>query len=348
MNTVKMAARQDRRIRQPGKQSFARIVYIHGLIKAQHYPNVPRIAETLEVSRRTVERDLEYLRDYLKAPLSYSKFKNGYYYESQFDLPPVKLTEGEAVALVMSQHLFSLYKGAPFGKTVKSAIEKLTCMLPASVTLDPSEFLKQVSFDVKTPRGEEQHLCSACHFVSEAISEKKTLKITYYTASRDDTLNRCIDPYHLRYHQGAWYIIAFCHFRNEVRIFSLDRLLSYEETGETFTIPDDFSLEDFLKYSMGIEIGTVPVEVAVHFDAYIARFVRDQIWHSSQEIESLPDGSIILKMTISGLGEVKRWVLSYGIHVEVLYPESLRLEIAQEAADLAGLYEKRDATPTRN
>lgn len=343
MTKLKTANNKERR--QPGKQSFARIVFIHGIIKAQRYPNVPCIAQSLEVSSRTVERDLEYLRDYLKAPLQYSRFKNGFYYDRDFDLPPVKLTEGEAVALVLSQHLFSLYKGAPFGKTVQSAIEKIIGMLPETVTLDPSDFLQQVSFDVPAPRGEEHHLCDVYHFLSGAISGRNCIEINYFTATRNVTSRRCIDPYHLRYHQGVWYLIAFCHFRNEVRIFALDRIRSYKETGATFEILEGFSLEDFLKYSMGIEIGTVlPVKVAVHFDAYQARFIRDQVWHSSQEIEELSDGSIIMKLTVSGLGELKRWIMSYGHHAEVLYPESLRMEIAQKATALAEIYGKKDGT----
>ncbi len=328
--------------RQPGKQSFARIVFIHGLIKSKRYPNVPRMAKRLEVSPRTVQRDLEYLRDYLEAPLNFSRFKNGFYYEKEFDLPPVKLTEGEAVAVMLSQHLLSLYKGAPFGETMQSALEKITAMLPETVTLDPSDFLQQVSFDVPAPRGEEQHLCAVYHFLSEAISAQNCVEITYFTATRNVTSTRCIDPYHLRYHQGVWYLIAFCHFRNEVRVFALDRIRSYKETGAAFEIPEGFSLEDFLKHSMGIEIGTVPIEVAVRFDAYQARFIRDQIWHSSQEIEDLSDGSIILKLTVSGLGELKRWIMFYGQHAEVLHPESLREEIAQDAVALVGIYDKKE------
>lgn len=344
MKRIQIDAGKNRKSNQPGKKSFARIVYIHRLIKAQRYPNVPIIAERLEVSRRTVERDLEYLRDYLKAPLNYSRYRNGFYYERDFDLPPIKLTEGEAVALLLSQHLFSLYKGAPFGKAIESAIEKMTGMLPDTVTLNPSEFLQEVSFDVKVPRGNEQHLAGVYHFLLEAISHQKCVKITYYTASRDTTSCRCIDPYHLRYHQGAWYVIAFCHSRNEVRIFALDRIRTYEETGETFAIQEGFFLEDFLKHSMGIEIGATPVEVAVRFDSYQARFIREQVWHSSQKIEALSDGSIILKMTVSGLGELKRWIISYGQHAKVLYPESLRLEIAEEAAALCKIYKKKDAS----
>ena len=203
------------------------------------------------------------------------------------------------------------------------------------------EFLQQVSFDVPAPCGEEQHLCAAYHFLSEAISGRNCIEITYFTATRNITSIRCIDPYHLRYHQGAWYVIAFCHSRNEVRVFALDRIRAYKETGATFEIPEGFSLEDFLRHSMGIEIGTTPVEVAVCFDAYQARFIRDQIWHSSQKIEAFSDGSIILKLTVSGLGELKRWIMSYGAHAEVLYPESLRTEIAREAAALAGTYNKK-------
>ena len=322
----------------PSRKSFARINLIHTLIKAKRYPNVPLLSKRMEVSARTVERDLQALRDFFEAPLAFNRFKNGFYYEHSFDLPKMKLTEGEAVALILSQHLLSQYKGAPFGKTLEAAIDKIADLLPDTVTMDCQELFSEISFDVQAPRGEEQHIAAAYHFIAERISQRESVNITYYTAGRDVVSTRCIDPYHLRYHQGAWYLIAYCHVRGQVRVFALDRIRSWEDTGKIFTCPSDFNMEEFLQHSFGIEIGTVPTEIVVRFDAYQARFMREKVWHPSQETEDLPDGSMVIRMTVSGLGEVKRWVLSYGSHAEVLFPESLRHEIAEEAAALLEKY----------
>ncbi|MBC7324085.1 MAG: WYL domain-containing protein, partial [Moorella sp. (in: Bacteria)] len=79
--------------------------------------------------------------------------------------------------------------------------------------------------------------------------------------------------------------------------------------------------------------------VAIRFTAQQARWIRERQWHSSQTLEELPDGGLILRMHLSGLQEVKRWVFGFGSQAEVLAPPELRREIAREAAALGELYQ---------
>lgn len=321
-----------KKVKSPDRDAFARITTIHRLVSSGRYPNVPHLAERMEVATRTIERDIEKLRDLFGAPIKYDHFKKGYYYEKPFQLPHVKLTEGEALALVFSQHLFSQYKITSFDNQLKTAINKLYEMLPKTISLDLNSISEQISFDVKPPRGEEDRLSTAHEKLLQVISKKSTVTLKYYTAYRDETTVRDVDPYHLRYHLGAWYLIGFCHTRNCVRVFAVDRIISCADTGNIFSIPEDFSLENFLQHSFGIEIGSEPVDVAVRFDSYQARFMREMVLHASQSMEEQKDGSLIIRMKIGGLGEVKRWVLSFGRHAEVLEPENLRKEMQEELA----------------
>ena len=314
----------------PGKKSFARIALIHRLVRDQRYPSVAQLAEMTEVSVRTIERDIEALKDYFNAPLQYDHFKSGYYYFKPFELPHVKLSEGEALALVWSQRLFSQYKGTPFATSLKGAIDKLYELLPETISLDLESLSEEISFDVMPPRGEENKLSVFCEQLAKVISDRTTVTLEYYTAYSGKTNIRNVDPYHLRYHQGAWYLIGFCHLRKCVRVFAVDRIISCRKTQDTFLLPKDFSLEKYLEHSFGIEVGKAPVDVAIYFDTYQARFMRELNLHSSQQIEEAGDGSIIVRMHISGLGEVKRWVLSFGKHAEVLAPEELRREVQEE------------------
>jgi len=288
------------------------------------------LAEIAEVSVRTIERDIESLRDYFGAPIEYDHFKRGYFYSKPFDLPHVKLSEGEALALICSQQLFSQYKGTPFADSLKGAIDKLYQLLPETISLDLDGISRMISFDVMPPRGEEDKLACMYDQLANSIAARSTIVIEYYAAYRGETTTRQVDPYHLRYHHGAWYMIGFCHLRKCVRVFAVDRIISCQETGQTFEFPEDFSLEAFLQHSFGIEVGQTPTNVAVYFDSYIARFIREMNLHSSQQIEELENGGIVFRMCISGLGEVKRWVLSFGMHAEVLEPEHLRKEIQEE------------------
>ncbi len=318
---------------------FARLYYLHRQFLSGVYPNVPRLAREMEVQPRTVERDIEYMRDRLGAPITYCHKRKGYYYENTgFQLPPLRLTEGELVALFLGQKLLAQCAGTPLEEPVRSAMEKVVTLLPEGVTVDPEVLDQSISFDMEPLRGDEQLVARVYSHLAAAVETRHTVWISYYSATRDEINERHVDPYHLRYYRGAWYLIAFCHWRQAIRIFALDRIRSITETDRTFTYQPGFSLADFLGTAFGIEMGDEPHEVSIRFSRHQSRWVRERQWHPTQRLEPQPDGSLILHMTVSGLGEVKRWVLGFGSHAEVLTPESLRQEIIRELIGVTEQY----------
>lgn len=321
------------------RHNYLRIYAIDRMIRDGAYPNVTSLAERFELSPRTIERDIESMRDFLGAPLEYSRKRKGYYYTSlDFNLPSLSLTEGELVAVFLWQKVLSHYRGTPFEEVVRQAFMKICLCLQEEVSVDLSFLEHAISFDVELERGEEKVILEIYRQVERALRERQSLSITYYTASRDECTERTVDPYHLRFHAGAWYLIAFCHLRGETRIFALDRVSQAKNTGRAFQVDPSFSLEAYLGDSFSIERGGEPVPVVVRFDAYQARWVRERRWHPSQEIEEMEDGSLVLRLKVAGLGEIKRWVMSFGSHAEVLEPLSLREEIIEEMYRMAGNY----------
>lgn len=328
------------------RHSFYRIHRIDHLIRQSAYPNVPKLSRWLEVSTRTIERDIEFLRDSLGAPLKYDAKRRGYYYtQSDFSLPCVKLTAGELVTLYLGQKLLSQYRGTTFEASIINAFTKIRTFLPEEVEIDFANLDEFLSFNVKPLRGEERQVAATFHEIAQALRDQETVKITYYTASRDAVSTRKVDPYHLRCHEGAWYIIGYCHRRHEVRTFALDRVQKLAHTRRHFDLQPGFSLNDYLSHSLGIERGRKPHEVVILFDPEGARWVRERLWHTTQELIPQEDGSLVFKAVLSGLGEVKRWVLSYGVHAQVIAPTHLRDEIAQEAAALALQYDSVPDVP---
>ncbi|GAB6273805.1 MAG: WYL domain-containing transcriptional regulator [Peptococcaceae bacterium] len=315
-----------------------RVLVIHSQVKAGKYPNTPKLASSLEVNKRTIQRDVEFLRDMLCAPLEYSRVKNGYYYTSSFEMPHLNLTEGEQVALFLGQKLLLQCAGTPLEEPIRNAFTKICLCFPQGVSVDMDSLGQIISFDVQPLRGDEQKLASTYHLLTRAIEDKCSLNIHYYTVSRNELTMRKIDPYHLRYFQGVWYLISYCHFRQEVRIFALDRIRKFEVLEETFQVKAEFSLEEYLGSSLGIERGEKVEEVKILFDPEQARWIRERKWHESQKIEYQPDGSLILCIKVSGLGEIKRWALSFGSHTKVLAPVSLQEEITLEIKNMAKIY----------
>jgi predicted DNA-binding transcriptional regulator YafY len=131
---------------------------------------------------------------------------------------------------------------------------------------------------------------------------------------------------------STFYLIGLCHLRSEIRMFVLDRIKMMNITDETFEIPDDFDLETYMQSPFKV-IHDKPVKVTIRFDKKAAGYIKEKIWHHSQDIEPQKDGSIIFSAEVAGADEVKHWVMSWGTNAEVLTPEFLRREIAQELSN---------------
>lgn len=322
-----------------GRSTLARIHFIHSAIKAGKYPNVPQLAKALEASTRAIERDVEMMRDLMGAPIIYSYRRKGYYYEKDsYSIPPLRLTEGELIAVFLGERLLSRFKGHPYEKAIRTAYTKIQALFPESAEVNYEEIERTVSFAVDSPRGVEQTLLRHYQTLQEAIEAGKTVRADYYSASRDCRGTRLVDPYHLRFQAGAWYCIGYCHNRREIRMFALDRFHELELTEHEFKRNDDFCVDEYLGCSLSLERGKEPQKVVILFDSFAARWVRERKWHESQRLDEQPDGSLILRFTVSGLGEVRRWVFSFGSHAEVLAPEELREEIQRETKKMAEKY----------
>lgn len=316
---------------------FWRLYEIHKLISEGTYPNCPRIAQLIEVNYRTVERDISRLRDMFRAPIEFDRGRGGYYYTEPFEMPAVRLGDGEAIALFLGQRLLSQCRGTPFEDFVQQAMAKIRVLLPQSVVLDVQRTLGTVSFQTEPLRGEELEVADRYQLLASAAVERRSVSMEYYTASRGRVSQRLIDPYHLRLADGTWYCIAYCHERKTVRTFALDRIIRLEVTDGTFEIPAGFSVEEYLADSLSIERGT-PRKVVIEFDRTQAAYIRGREWHKSQELTELEDGGLRMTVTIGGLGELKRWVMSMGSHAQVLEPQELRDQIRSELASAAEKY----------
>ena len=96
-----------------------------------------------------------------------------------------------------------------------------------------------------------------------------------------------------------------------------------------------------MKWNIILRVAAKRENITIKFDEYQARWIRERDWHPSQKIEELPSGELILRLSVGGLGEVKRWVMGYGSHAEVIEPESLRREIEAEVKKMKKIYGKK-------
>ena len=120
-------------------------------------------------------------------------------------------------------------------------------------------------------------------------------------------------------------------------IFRLDRMAESRLMTDTFELPRNFSPDAFFAGSWFIEQGE-PVRVKLRFTPESARWVKEAHFHASQQVEELPDGSLLFEVTVKGTREITRWILGYGPDVEVLEPDSVRRKVAEAVNKMEKIY----------
>lgn len=321
-----------------------RIVQMDALIRANGYPSVADFKMRFEVSARTIYSDIDYFKSTLRAPIIYSRSQGGYAYtDPTWPLPTIITTEGELLAFFLSAELTRRYLGTSFETPLRSAIAKLSLNLPAKLQLNLDLLMQHFTFQSGATASADPLLLVA---LSEAITECHPIAMTYYTASRGERNERVIEPHHLYNVRGDWQVIAFDRLRKQFRNFAVSNIEAWDvQIAERFVRDADFSPAVYLAQGFLSEHGSNPIEVVIWFDSYQSRYIRARQWHPTQMIEEHDDGTLTLRFRSGALAEVRRWVMSYGSHAEVLAPVQLRAEVDEEAEAMVARYRQQAKSP---
>ena len=311
---------------------LARMLHIHQAIQSGKFPNATQLAAELEVSTKSVQRDLEFMRDQLDLPLQYHPQKFGYHYtEEVSSFPTLHITEGELVALVIAEKALQQYRGTQFEKPLLSAIRKIEQSLPDTISLNLADVEQTISFRT---RAEPVSNLETFDALAKATAHRRQLELTYRKAGSHQSELRLIDPYHLANINGEWYLFAWDHARKDIRTFVPARVQAVKPTGQTFPRPQKFSLERRLRDSFGVHSGAGQFEVVLRFNARVADYIREKKWHASQQQHELKGGGLELRLKLSSLVEIERWVLSWGADVAVVRPKELAASIQAAARQI--------------
>lgn len=162
--------------------------------------------------------------------------------------------------------------------------------------------------------------------ILKAIYANRTIEFKYQKLSGDRKETRNVDPYYLFFKCTDWYLIGKCHKRNELRIFRVGRIEAVRQLLEQFVLPEDLSIDEYLANVWELEKGE-EIELELLFNPEVARIIMETKYHPLEKKEYLNDGSILYKVTCSGVNETFRWILSFGFNVEVIKPISFREEL---------------------
>lgn len=304
---------------------------MHQLIQGGKFPNTTTLAREIEVSTKTIQRDIEFMRDRLNLPVEYNASRNGYFYNGEVNaFPTMQITEGEIFALVVAEKALQQYRGTSFEKPLLSALRKMEQALPDTISLNLADIEQTISFRT---RAEPILNLEIFDVLAKAVSQRQQLEL-HYRKPGQKAEARVVDPYHLANINGEWFLFAFDHARKDIRTFAPARIQSLKPTGKTFERSQKFSLEKRLRDSFGVHAGEGKFEVVIRFAPRAADYIREKKWHPSQALRDLKDGGVELTMNLSSLAEVQRWVLSWAGEAKVLKPRELAESVRAAAEKL--------------
>ena len=237
-----------------------RVLTVLELLQTRGQLRAAELAERLEVDQRSVRRYVTMLQD-LGVPVVGERGRHGgYRLRPGFKLPPLMLTDDEALAVTLGLLAVRRLGLATAAPAVEGALAKIERVLPAVVSEQVQAIQETLAFDLPPVETATTPTAATVRAFSTAASQRRRLRIGYRSASGAST-ERSVDPYGLVYRLGAWYAVGWCHLRQAERVFRLDRVGPVELLGETFEAPPVCDCRAFVQQALATMPNVWSIEV---------------------------------------------------------------------------------------
>jgi predicted DNA-binding transcriptional regulator YafY len=311
---------------------------INTLIYSKWGKTASELADKLDAGHRTVYRDLEALE---KAgfPIYNERIEGRHVWKMEEAFKnqiPIPFAFTELMALYFSGDMLKALHNTVFYESLDSLAKKIKTVLPAK--LHKSLENKRKAFSVQKKHYKDYG--SFKEIIDKAMNaaqDHKRVKIVYQALGTKIETRRTVDPYRLWFANETFYLVGYCHLRQEIRFFVLHRIKSLTLTDEEFAIPEDFDFDAMIRGSFGVIRGK-PETVRILFEKEVAGYIQERIWHNSQRLHPQADGSLIFEADIAINKEIRSWILNWGGNAKVLHPGHLAREIQNEISKMADLY----------
>jgi predicted DNA-binding transcriptional regulator YafY len=317
-------------------------------IEASRRATIDDLAELTGVTTRTIRRDLEALQA-AGFPLFDEAHDGRKYWTMEQKafrrLDDTGFTLAELSALYFSRSLVECLAATPFQADVRRAFDKLA----GALTPGMRQFLDRLPLVIQAKAepgahgaGEDDENVKAAAARSTRVAQlldaalhHRRVAMRYHSFSSNREKAYTIEPYRLVFAQGGLYVMAFVPEYGQMRTFAVERIQSLSVTEERFE-PQELA-EDAFAHSLGVNQGP-PERVEMHFEPRIARYVKERVWHASQEAREHEDGSLTLVLQVCNDFALRSWILGFGPSVRVISPPELVDQIKAEAERVRSLY----------
>jgi proteasome accessory factor B len=309
---------------------IAQVLHAHG----ETGISAADLAKQIGVSKRTIYRDIEAMD--LDAGIAIWNDGGRFGLEAGTFLPPLALTLPEAMAFFLAARLLTKATDE-LDPEIIGAFVKLAQVLPPVLA---EQLHETADAFADTPRDET--FTRVLRNLTEALAGRRIVEIEYTAGVYDPAkgVRRLrLHPYAIEpsAQTRALYVIGFDEERQANRTFKVERIRAVSLTPQTFP-PRSASVASDMRAAWDVISDAAPVDVVVRFDAAVAQRVAETRWHPSQVEEEQPDGSLLWRARVSGVLEIRSWILSWGPDAEILEPADLREWVAQQHAKAAARY----------
>jgi predicted DNA-binding transcriptional regulator YafY len=302
-------------------------------IEAGRLTTIAALAREHRVTERTIRRDIEALQE-----AGFPVYDDVVEKRKVWRLLPAerqRLSQGftlaELTALHFGRNLMSFLGGSPFAGDLESAFAKIRQALPERSL--PYLARVQELFAVRPdPWKDYSRKRGVIEAVVDAVLHQRRARVEYFSYHSQRTKSYLLDPYRVLYYRGGLYLYARAEEYDEVRTFAVERIRRIEVLDTPFEMPAGFDVSDYARGAFGIAGGAAE-DVELEFDAGVAGYIRERVWHESQRLEERPDGSVSLRLRVALGFDLRAWIKGFLPHVTVVRPPALRAAIARELDD---------------
>ncbi|CAL1241075.1 helix-turn-helix transcriptional regulator [Candidatus Methylocalor cossyra] len=307
-----------------------RLYELHKILSTHRLPvSRQALQERLQCSPATLSRLIRHLRDRYGAPIEHDREGNGYRYRRDgnqpIDLPGLWFTPAELRALLVLHQL--LTQSHP--RLLDTLLAPLRMRLERLIRhpyLGGQELSRRVRI---LSQGHREPDAAIFEHTAAALLDRKRLEIRYHARGEPRITERCLSPQRLVFYRDNWYLDAWCHTREALRTFALERMQAARLTEESALDVPEPELDRHYASSYGIFAGPPRHTAVLRFTPERARWVAEELWFPGQDGEFLEDGSYRLRLPYADARELILDILRYGPDVVVESPLELRRAVAE-------------------
>ncbi len=316
-----------------------RLFKLRSLLDGRRSPiTLSDLAERMECSPATAKRAIRELRSGFDAPVVYDKARGGYLYasidgESRVELPGLWFGAEELAALVTLREVLTRLEPGLLGEALAPLTRRLDRLL-SHRSLGLTEAARRIRVLSQQGRAPGPFFGA----VAKAVLSRRTLAFRYASRADDRVSDRTVSPQRLTRYRGCWYLDAWCHDREGLRTFAVERIDGARTQDERARTIPDADLDAHYAAAYGIFAGPATHTAVLRIAPRRARWVADENWHPRQSGSFGADGSYELRVPYGRPDELVLDVLRLGSDAEIIGPGELRKEVAKRLKEAGAIY----------